>query len=82
MLVAAPDWVYTNREAAAKTLAEFAATVRDEVDLNKLTDRLIAVVEETMQPARISLWLKPTADGRRRSAIGGHILRESSRHEQ
>ncbi len=43
---------------AAKTAAEFAATVRDEVDLNKLTECLLGVVPETMQPAHVSLWLK------------------------
>jgi hypothetical protein len=34
------------------------ARMRDEVDLNQLTDELLAVVEETMQPAQASLWLR------------------------
>jgi hypothetical protein len=45
---------------AEKTLAAFSATVRDEVDLGRLTDDLLAVIEETMKPAHVSLWLLPT----------------------
>ena len=39
-------------------LAEFGATARDEVELEKLAGRLVAVVEETMQPERVGLWLR------------------------
>src|SRR6266700_489245 len=50
---------YRRKYDAAKTLATFAATVHNEVDLSQLSERLITVVEETMQPMHISLWLRP-----------------------
>ncbi|MFQ6102443.1 MAG: hypothetical protein ACE5OS_14620, partial [Anaerolineae bacterium] len=59
---------YRRKYDAEKVLAEFAATVRDEVDLDKLTGELLRVVEETMQPEFVSLWLAPTADRRRQIA--------------
>jgi len=49
---------YRRKYDAAKTLADFAATARDETDLDKLTARLVEVVQETMQPENTSLWLK------------------------
>lgn len=44
---------------AQQVLNDFANTVRDETDLEKLTGRLIQVVHETMQPKTVSVWLKP-----------------------
>ena len=38
----------------------FSATLRNEVDLKQLSEHLVAVVQETMLPAHISLWLRPT----------------------
>ncbi len=50
---------YRRKYDAARTLATFSATVRDEVDLNQLCTKLEAVVEETMQPTHVSVWLCP-----------------------
>src|SRR3989304_1245437 len=49
---------YRRKYDAPKTLAEFGQTARDETDLEKLTARLVEVVQETMQPTHVSLWLK------------------------
>ena len=49
---------YRKKYNAEQVLAQFAATVRDEVDMDKLAAALIGVIEETMQPEKVSLWLK------------------------
>lgn len=52
---------YRRKYDAARTLAAFSSTLRNEVDLATLSEQLVAVVEETMQPTRVSLWLRPTS---------------------
>jgi 4-amino-4-deoxy-L-arabinose transferase-like glycosyltransferase len=47
---------------AAKTVEAFSARLRDEVDLDTLSAELLAVVDQTMQPTRSSLWLRPSAE--------------------
>jgi hypothetical protein len=49
---------YRKKYDAARTLAAFGTQARDDVDLEGLRARLVGVVEETMQPESVGLWLK------------------------
>jgi len=50
---------YRKKYDAAKMLSDFNARLRDETDLGTLSDDLVGVVKETMQPEHVTLWLRP-----------------------
>jgi hypothetical protein len=50
---------YRSKYDAVKIIEVYSATLRNEVDLEQLRERLLAVVQQTMQPTFVSLWLRP-----------------------
>ena len=61
---------YRRKYDAASIVAAVSATLREETDLAPLRKQLLAVVQETMQPAHLSLWLRPPEhDGKQRYCL-------------
>jgi hypothetical protein len=50
---------YRRKYDTSKTLQSFSVTLRNEMDLDTLREQLLAVVQETMQPAHVLLWIRP-----------------------
>jgi hypothetical protein len=59
------------RADAAKTIQAFSTRLRDQIDLDTLSTELLAVINQTMQPTRVSLWLRPSAHGSSGTAGSG-----------
>ena len=66
----------------AKVVAAFSSTLLQEVDLDQLRTQLLAVVQETMQPTHVSLWLREGSRTETRSLQAGKPPEETGVHEE
>ena len=60
---------YRRKYDAQKTLAAFGTTLRNEVELDKLTHELLKVVDDTMQPEHVSIWLREGMKARQEASL-------------
>jgi len=65
-------WLYRRKYDAARTLATFARNAPDDLNLDDLTAGLVQVVNDTMQPQSIAVWLKLDKAGRPLDGLKTH----------
>jgi hypothetical protein len=55
--------VNRRKHNAAKTIEAFSTRLLDQIDLDTLSTELLGVIDQTMEPTRVSLWLRPSGHG-------------------